>query len=129
MTNCSNDELDNLLQSVSDVLFPDQLGKRKVETNSRDSDGDTPLHVIARRNDLKGIKLLIKAGADVNAIGDMGETPLHAALSQKNKEIIRALLQAGANPNIRSEFGETAMEKAAKMGHEFKTLIEEYLST
>ncbi|MCF8083596.1 MAG: ankyrin repeat domain-containing protein [Deltaproteobacteria bacterium] len=129
MTNCSNKALDNLLQSVSDVLFPDELGNKKIAINTRDSDGDTPLHVIARRNDLKGTKILVNAGADVNAIDDMGETPLHVALSQKTKEIVKALLEAGANPNIRSEFGETAMEKAAKMGHEFETLIEEYLST
>jgi ankyrin repeat protein len=104
--------LSEVLQSTSEILFPDSLGRRVVHIDSRDSDGDTPLHKIVRGNDAEATRLLIEAGADVNAIGDMGETPLHAAASQRNQEIFRMLLSAGANPHIRSELGYTPAERA-----------------
>jgi ankyrin repeat protein len=115
--------LQEILQSVSGVLFPAELGEKKVEVNSRDVEGDTPLHILARRGDIYGSKTLIEAGADVNAVGDMGETPLHVALTVKNKQIIEMLLNAGANPDIRSEFNETAREKATTIGGVFIKLF------
>ena len=121
--------MEEILQSVSDVLFPDEMGERRVYLDSRSIEGDTPLHVMAWRNDLWGLKSLIEAGADVNAIGDMNETGLHIALAQKNEEMVEALLQAGANPDFRSEFGETAREKAEEMGGTFRKLMKQYSRT
>jgi ankyrin repeat protein len=116
--------LDEVLQSTSDVLFPEEMGKRKVDPTSRDAEGDTPLHVILWRNDERGAELLIEAGADVNAIGDMGETPLHVAVRQKNGRLVSALLNAGAKSDIRSEFGQTPMEMAADAGDAIASLFE-----
>jgi ankyrin repeat protein len=120
-------QLDEVLQSTSDVLFPEELGEKKVEMGSRNIyTGDTPLHVSSQRNDVHGAKCLIDAGANINAKGEMDETPLHVALRIKSVELVEALLQAGANPDIRSEFGETAREKANEMGGVFRTLIKQY---
>jgi uncharacterized protein len=69
--------LEEVLMSTSDVLFPAELGERRVEVSSRDVDGDTPLHVMAWRDDVVGAEILLAAGADVDAVGDMGTTPLH----------------------------------------------------
>ncbi len=69
--------LEDVLQSTSDSLFPADLGGRAVTIDSRGGDDDTPMHVMAWRNDLEGVEVLIRSGADVNATGDMGETPLH----------------------------------------------------
>jgi ankyrin repeat protein len=99
--------LEEILQSTSDALFPAELGRRHVAIDSRDCDGDTPLHVLLWRKDFSGVKDLIEAGADPNAIGDMGETPLHVAIHQEVPDIIELLLAAGANADISSEFGET----------------------
>jgi len=118
--------LEEILQSVSDVMFPAELGEKQVLIDSRDVEGDTPLHVMAWREDLYGAKILIDAGADVNAVGDMGETPLHVALTNKNEELTELLLNSGANPDIRSEFEETAREKAEEMGGVFKKLMKQY---
>jgi ankyrin repeat protein len=68
------------------------------------------------RNDAYAVKVLLKAGANPNAIGDMGETPLHVAVSTENCTIAETLLQAGAKVNIRSEFNETAQERAIRKG-------------
>lgn len=118
--------LEEILQSVSDVMFPAELGEKQVFIDSRDVEGDTPLHVMAWREDLYGAKVLIDGGADVNAVGDMGETPLHIALTNKNEELAELLLKSGANPNISSEFEETAREKAEVLGGTFKKLMKQY---
>ena len=109
--------VDEILQSTSDSLFPAELGGRRVTLESRDSDGDTPLHVLLWRKDFGGAKDLIEAGANPNAVGDMGETPLHLAIRQEVLDIIDSLLAAGANPDIVSEFGESPRTMAtAKKG-------------
>ena len=102
----------DILQSTSDSLFPADLGEKDVRIDSRDCDGDAPLHVLMWRKDSEGAEVLIAAGANTNAVGDMGETPLHVAVSQDLAGVVEALLAAGANPDIRSEFGDTPRERA-----------------
>jgi ankyrin repeat protein len=109
-------EIDALLQSTSDSLFPAQLGEAKVSIDSANSDGDTPLHVLIWRGDSQGALLLIQYGAPLDAVGDMGETPLHVAISRNDRIVIRELLKAGARTDIVSEFGQTASQKAAEKG-------------
>lgn len=108
--------LEEVLQSVSDVLFPAELGKKLVKIDSRDMTGDTPLHVLIWSKDRYGVNLLIEAGADINAVGDRGEPPLHIAFRQKDISIIESLLRAGAKTYITSLFGETAVQIAARVG-------------
>ena len=110
--------LDEVLLSISDVLFPADLGEKPLTIDSRNASGDTPLHVMAWRDDLEGVQILISAGADVNAVGDMGETPLHVAVTKKNLAIVEALLRAGARDDIRSEFEflSTPLEMAMDAG-------------
>ena len=88
--------LEEILQSTSDALFPDNMGKQKIEVNTKDVLGDTPLHIMTERNDVYAVKLLIEHGADVNACGDMSQTPLHIAAYNQNFSIMEALLKAGA---------------------------------
>lgn len=104
--------LQQVLQECSGVLFPADLGERAVDIDTVGYDGDTPLHVMAWRNDVEAVRILIGAGADVNAKGEMDETPLHIAVHQENRAMIRALLEAGARDDIRSEFGDTPRERA-----------------
>jgi ankyrin repeat protein len=118
--------LAEILASTSDTLFPAELGRKSVTIDSRDCDGDTPLHVMVRRKDRHAVRLLLAAGADVDATGDMGETPLHVAVSVEDAEIIEALLEAGARTNIRSEFGDTAAERAAKKGGKIAAMFRQH---
>lgn len=108
--------MEDVLASCSAALFPDQLGKARVNLSSVDCDGDTPLHVVLRRNDNDAALLLIAAGAKVGAVGDMSETPLHIAARLANREVIAALLRAGADPEAVSEFGQTPRSLAAARG-------------
>jgi len=112
--------LQEILQSLSDVMFPDDAGEHPVAMDSVGYDGDTPLHVLAWQNDLEGFLVLIAAGADVNAQGEMDETPLHIAITRRNIAMIQALRKAGARDDIRCEFGDTARERAVAAGNDME---------
>ena len=58
-------------------------------------------------------KLLIAAGADVNAIGNHGRTALINAVRDGHTEIIKLLIAAGADVNARDNSGNTALSNAA----------------
>jgi uncharacterized protein len=116
--------LDEILRSTSDVLFPGEMGQRVVEVNSHDVDGDTPLHVMTWRGDCYAVRLLIEAGAAIDAIGDMGQTPLHVAVMREDESIAELLLRAGASPDVRSDFGDTPRELAEKQDGSMLRLFE-----
>jgi ankyrin repeat protein len=121
--------VEEVLQSVSDVLFPQEMGEAPVAIDSRSSEGDTPLHVMAWRKDVDGARILLAAGADVDAIGDMDETPLHVAIAQDDIEMVELLLASGATVTFRSEFGNTALEEADAKGGVMQQLVRRYAST
>ena len=57
------------------------------------------------------VKMLIKAGADVNARGRIGQTPIFYAI--KTPEAVKLLVAAGADINARDVFGDTALIRNA----------------
>ena len=58
-----------------------------------------PLDPEASEKNLKIINVLIKAGADLDAIDTNGRTPLQLAISNANKiQAVKLLIEAGANP-------------------------------
>jgi ankyrin repeat protein len=65
-------------------------------------------------------KMLIEAGADVNANDYMGKTALILAYQEGNEEIVKLLIDGGADVNAEDKEGQTALMKtgsseAAKM--------------
>lgn len=120
-------DLRNALQSIAHIILPDKNGA-DIGIDSRCPEADTPLHIFVWRDELENVQLLLRSGADVNAIGDMGQTPLHIAVDQQSLKIINVLINSGANPHIRSEFGTTAFEDAKDIGGEVYRLIKSYCS-
>ncbi|GLD98968.1 hypothetical protein PINS_up007686 [Pythium insidiosum] len=62
-----------------------------ADTQARDMDGSTPLHIATTNRDLDTIRVLLRAGADPNAQNRLGRTPLHLL---PRTEISRALAAA-----------------------------------
>lgn len=122
----TRESLQDILASCSDTLFPDQMGEAPVTIDSRDADGDTPLHVMLWRDNTHAVLQLIEAGADVDAVGDMSETPLHIAVKKQNLPVIDALLKADADTSLKSEFGQSPRDIADQLGGEVRRLFLNY---
>ena len=64
------------------------------------------------------LKVLIEAGADVNAQDSDGATPLTLAAQEDNPMIVMELIKAGADVNLTRHDGATPLHMAAQNGHE-----------
>uniref|UniRef100_A0A669B1J6 Caskin-2 n=1 Tax=Oreochromis niloticus TaxID=8128 RepID=A0A669B1J6_ORENI len=81
-------------------------GERKEPT---DSAFTTPLHLAARNGHKDVIRLLLKAGMDINKTTKSG-TALHEAALYGKTEVVRLLLDAGVDVNIRNTYNQTALD-------------------
>ncbi len=130
------DELDDPSSSGKLVVWEQYKGhilniiEKGADVNLEDSDGYTPLLTAIEEDNKKMLKLLIRAGADVNAKGKYNEengiTALMMAIDKENKGIEKLLIEAGADINTKSENGITALRIAAYVENEdmVKLLIE-----
>lgn len=66
-----------------------------ADLNKFDSNGQTPLHGAAYRNDTEIVAFLLERGAEVNARKDGGQTPLSIALGRGNADVADLLRQQG----------------------------------
>lgn len=71
--------------------------------SARHPTGGTALHFAAANNRLGVAALLVRAGADVNAVDPtLGVTPLHFALMRGAAPMAELLLDAGASIHVRT---------------------------
>ena len=95
-----------LLEAIDNdnVLEVKSLLHTGADTNAKDNDGMTPLHVCRNAN---VARLLIDAGADVNAKDVDGMTPLHVC---QNADVAKLLIDAGADVNAKNNDGNTPLD-------------------
>jgi ankyrin repeat protein len=92
-----------------------------ADPNTTDYKGEkTPLHEAARRGRDACVRVLVAAGADVNA---GSRTPLHAAVINGHDACVRMLLSAGADPNVTDNAGITPLHYAIFRGNAVWELI------
>ena len=78
---------------------------------------DSDLLKMAREGADSLVKLLLSAGADVNARDENGQTPLMLAAAEGHNETVAALLDAGADVQAKDNDGKTASLLAGEKGH------------
>lgn len=94
----------------------------RVITQHPDMIGNEALLVAIQMGKIEMVRLLIRAGVNVNIIGrdaTRGRSPLQAAVEQKRLEIMEILIEAGADVNNKPAYdgGATALQIAAAKGH------------
>jgi uncharacterized protein len=100
---------------------------QKSDVNSAKGDGMTALHWAAYRDDLDMARVLIQAGANVNAANRLkAVTPLLIASNAGNAAMIDLLLKSGADANLANTLGTTPLMLAAASGKSdaVKTLLD-----
>ena len=88
-----------------------------VDIRSTNAMANTPLHaaLAGRRNDVT--RLLIDAGADVNARQHGGWAPLHSAAANGDREMVDLLIARGADRAAANDAGVTGASIARERGH------------
>jgi len=88
-----------------------------VDVYTRNPFANQPLHAAAAGRHIEVCRVLLAAGADVNAAQHGGYTPLHEAAQHGDAEMTELFLSAGADPSLLTDAGETAADTAAAAGH------------
>ena len=94
------------------------LLQQGADVNAAQGDGMTALHWAADRGDLEMARMLVYAGAGLEAVTRMAEyTPLHLASRAGHGAVVRALLEAGSDPAApTASGGATPLHLAAAAG-------------
>ncbi len=91
------------------------------------TNGSTPLITAAARGNTEVAKLLLDAGADVDAANHDGSTALHTAAFLCRKDIVRALLEHGADTSVRNNTGGTALDSVSGPFEEMKLIYDLFM--
>ncbi|KAF2886608.1 hypothetical protein ILUMI_19566, partial [Ignelater luminosus] len=98
--------------------YLDALLPKAADVNTKDVDGQTPLHLGVKYGDYAIVDRIISYKAAINAQDNAGNTSLHLALSEhKGWDVIKLLLMKGANVNLKNEDGETPLHFAIRYGN------------
>ena len=89
----------------------------EVGVTSRNELAVQPLHSAASGSHHQVCRVLLAAGADVNARQPHGYTPLHAAAQHGDAELVELFLSAEADPTAVTDAGATPADTAEASGH------------
>ena len=84
--------------------------------------GNTPLSVVTTWGDVEAARLLLEAGAEIDAKLEFGDTALHRAVLFGNVELVKLFLESGASIDERNDEGRTARD-LAKGSDEISNLL------
>lgn len=93
-------------------LVPDYLPKNFINGNNM-----TALMHAAQRGKTEVVNILLKMGANVNAVDPDDNTALHFAVREGNVAIVKILLEAKADIFAKEEHQETALFDAVRSGN------------
>ncbi|MCW3094813.1 MAG: MoxJ protein [Chthonomonadaceae bacterium] len=104
------------LENPSDIEDLTFLIAHGADVNLQSS-SVVPIAYAINRDNLEGLKILLRADADVNRPDFAGETPLMCAALYGETDAIPILLDSGADRTLRDKKGRTAEQIAISFGH------------
>ena len=111
----ANEPDDRFYEAIRNNDLKGLYARLKIsDVNSRDQHGTTPLMYAAALGNADAMKLLLRAGADVNARNAFDATALMWCINRPY--MVRILLAKGADVNARSKMGRTPLLLAAAYG-------------
>jgi ankyrin repeat protein len=107
----------SLAASVGNISVIQDLLKKGIDVDYKDSHQRSALILAAQRGHLNIVQLLIENGAHPNISSKDSKTALMFAAQNGHLEIVRLLLEKGSHLNTSSRYGTTALMMAAQNGH------------
>lgn len=92
------------------------LREGEFSVNSLDRERYTALHWAAKRGKLEAARILIRAGADLNAVNPQGNTPLILAAEEGHSTLVALLLELGARTSVLNKRKRSAFLAAGGRG-------------
>ena len=87
-----------------------------IDVNQLNEKGISALCLASRSGHVEVMKILIKAGADLEAVGEAGMRPIHFAANAFREAAIVTLIEAGADLNAKDNAGNTPLMWSAARG-------------
>eukprot|EP00941_MAST-03F_sp_MAST-3F-sp1_P006262 g6262.t1 len=110
-----------LVHAVDHDVIAATHGSQPYNLDSKTRDGrrsESLLHAAALSGRIGHCELLIRRGADVNAVDESGRSPLHIAVASGADTVVELLIEHGAVPNLQDITGQTALHIAAATTNE-----------
>jgi len=106
-------ELDNFSAFAANSKIIKFLVDHKMDPNAKDAAGVPLLFYMVKIGNIKGLELLLKAGADPEKSGT-NENPLIVSIQQGMDDIAKLLVEYKANLNVQDEQGDTPLHVCVK---------------
>ncbi len=111
----------SVLAENADSILVRLLVQHGADVNAADFDQKwTPLHFAARDHKEEIVRVLLEAGANVDAIDSFGNTPLWRAVmtASSNLAVIKELIKHGADPYKKNNHGIAPIDIARQSGRD-----------
>jgi hypothetical protein len=98
---------------------------QKIDVNTTNDEGLTPLQVAASFGKTEIVKYLVKEGAKVDLVDEKGNSALLNAVYHDRRDTVKVLADLGADVNLQNKKGDTPLLMAAYYGFddEFPILL------
>jgi ankyrin repeat protein len=103
-----NENIDDLFVPKSEEDIIKELSKLSQEEKNE------KLFNAVEKDQLDIVKLIVKAGADINAKNYANDTVLIWASAHDKLEVVKYLIKMGADINIKNKFGNTSLKYAIR---------------